>query len=205
MSVNGAIETFEIERKYEVALEAVLPDGETFSTIGLRSGAAELYELRASYFDTPEGHLAAQRIAVRRRSGGKDAGWHMKFKGEKGVRELQWPVSKDVPEGLLKEVADRLSIKAAARLTPIATIDTQRMTLLLIDAHDQPVIELADDRVEAHNVLSGRRQQWREWEAEVLGSAQESILDSLEPLLLAVGAERVRGSSKIQRTMSEEA
>lgn len=204
MLVNGATETIEVERKYDVAVDAMLPDASNFESIGLRSGPAELFELRARYFDTPMGDLAAKKVAVRSRDGGKDAGWHMKLKGKSEVRELSWPASDEMPDGLLKEIADRLGIKTAARVGPIAALETQRMTLLLLNEADAPVIEVADDRVDALNVLSGRRQQWREWETELMVGADQSVLDDLEPLLIAAGATRLHDTSKIQRTMRSE-
>ncbi len=200
---NGATETFEVERKYEVDEAAELPGSAEFATLGLVLEAAEAHSLRAGYFDTPAAELAARRFALRRRVGGKDAGWHLKAKGDDGARELMWPPSDEMPAGLRQEVERLLGDEGAGRLGAIATLRTQRITAMLLNASGKPVIELADDRVDASNELSGRRQRWREWEAELMPGADEALLDLVEPLLVAAGAARVRGTSKIQRTMSE--
>lgn len=202
VSTNGAVETFEIERKYEVSDDAQLPDVATFAKIGLRLDSPETHELRASYFDTPTGELAGLRLALRHRLGGKDEGWHLKAKGENGARELLWPTAEEIPTGLVHEVEDRLGKGAADRLRAIANLRTQRVTAVLSNEAGDPVIELADDRVEGVNELTGRRQQWREWEAELMPDANEGALELVEPLLVACGAKRVRGTSKIQKTMS---
>lgn len=201
MSINGAIESFEIERKYEVSDDAMLPDPVSFAALGLRSGEPEVHELRASYFDTPGGELAKLRLALRNRHGGKDEGWHLKAKGEDGARELLWPQSAELPEGLRAEVEDRLGAGAIDRLGAIATLRTTRITQLLFGERGEAVIEIADDRVDGTNELTGSSQRWREWEAELMPGADEALLDALEPLLVAAGATRVRGTSKIQRTM----
>lgn len=201
MSGNGAVESFEIERKYEVPDGAELPGAESFASLRLRLDDTESHELRASYFDTPAGELAAQRLALRRRRGGKDEGWHLKAKGDEGARELLWPPADELPDGLRKEVEDRLGSGATDRLGAIATLRTTRRTTMLFDASGDAVIELADDLVDATNELTGVRQRWREWEAELMPGADEALLDEIEPLLVASGATRVRGTSKIQRTM----
>lgn len=201
VSNNGAVESFEIERKYEVSGDAKLPAAENFSAVGLRAGVSESHELRASYFDTPSGELAAQRLALRNRHGGKDAGWHLKAKGDDGARELLWPPSGEMPDGLRHEVEDRLGVGAIDRLVPIAALRTTRNLMLLFDAAGNPVVELADDLVDGTNELSQTRTRWREWEAELMPGADERLLEVIEPLLLAAGAARSHGTSKIQRTM----
>lgn len=203
MSQNGAIEALEIERKYEPGADAVLPAAGAFEAVGLVASGAEVHELHASYFDTPTLELATQRLALRRRAGGKDDGWHLKSKGEGSVRELMWPFSDDMPKGLIREVDDRLGAGAAERLSAIATVRTTRTTTLLHAETGEPVVEIADDLVEATNEVSGERQRWREWEAELMpGVFDEQLLESIEPLLIEAGATRARGTSKIQRIMS---
>ena len=200
--MNEAIESFVIERKYEVTVGAVWPTPAQFADLGVRLGATERHELHASYFDTPTGDLAAQRVAVRRRVGGKDSGWHLKHKGEEGARELLWPQSDDMPEGLQRELEHRIGATAVTAIGPIATLQTVRLTAVLYDESDAALVELADDRVDARNELTGGKQQWREWEAELLPPSDAAVLDEIEPLLVAAGATRVRGTSKIQRTMA---
>lgn len=195
------IESFEIERKYKVPGEATLPDAAAFATLGFTLDDPETNQLRARYFDTPSGDLASQRFAVRKRIGGKDEGWHLKERGDDGAREYMWPLSAVMPDGLRDELVSRVGAESVARVGAIATLRTDRRTTCVRDSQGNAVIELADDRVDATNELADRHQQWREWEAELMPGADPDLLEVIEPLLVAQGAARVRGTSKIQRTM----
>lgn len=206
-SVSGTedsqpVVSFEIERKYQVDDSAVLPGAAAFAALGLNLDAPERHGLEASYFDTPAFELGAQRVAVRMRRGGKDEGWHLKEKGADGARELLWPPAAEMPAGLADELRRRIGAEPFDRVAVIAQLRTVRVTVRVRDATGAEVIELADDRVEATNRITGRRQAWREWEAELMPGADPELLDRIEPLLTAAGAARVRGTSKIQRAMS---
>lgn len=201
MSTNGAIESLEIERKYQIPADAELPSEEAFAPIGLRFGEAQHLTIDAEYFDTPDLALGALRIALRRRRGGKDDGWHIKEKGDDSAREFWWPSADTLPEGLRAALAERIGAAAVDELVSIARIVTDRRTQVLIDSTGRAVIELADDRVNARNALTETGSTWREWESELLADADPVVLDTVEAVLLTVGAERVRGLSKIQRTM----
>jgi inorganic triphosphatase YgiF len=85
----------EIERKYEGPLEGSgLPD--VTGVPGVASVVDKgLVELDAVYYDTVGHRLADDRIILRRRTGGSDEGWHLKFPVplEEGVRdEIQAPL-----------------------------------------------------------------------------------------------------------------
>lgn len=203
MNENGAVESIEVERKYEPHSDAVLPVAEALAAFGFRMGEAATHELRASYFDTPSLDLAAKKLALRYRIGGKDAGWHLKAKGDGSAHELLWPPSNEMPSGVFQEIKSQLGAGVAERLGTIATLRTTRTTVMLFAESGEAVIEIADDRVDATNEQNGVRQTWREWEAELVQyPADETLLDALEPLLVAAGATRVKDISKIQRTMS---
>ena len=122
MAGNGAIETFEVERKYAVSSRAELPGSPEFTAVGLRLLEPENFTLEAIYFDTPDATLGIQRVAVRKRVGGKDEGWHMKLKGADGSRELAWPLAETMPDGLLREIVDRIGKHDADRLIAVATM-----------------------------------------------------------------------------------
>lgn len=200
-SGQDPVESIEVERKYEVSGDARLPTADAFAALGLQLSGESVIDLEAHYFDTPDGRLAAQRCAVRLRRGGPDAGWHLKEKRDGATRELQWPLAEEMPAALRGELADRIGEPAMEVLRPIATLRTERRVRHLENADGVAVIELADDRVDAENRLSGERQRWREWEAELLPGGSAESLDLIEPLLRGKGAEPVEGSSKIQRTM----
>jgi len=84
-------EQTEIERKYDVDEEAVVPDLDGVADHpDLAGGAGPVLEvtrveraapahLRAVYHDTDDHLLLGSRITLRRRTGGHDEGWHLKL------------------------------------------------------------------------------------------------------------------------------
>jgi len=84
-------EQTEIERKYDVDDEAVVPDLDGVADHpDLAGGAGPVHEvarversapayLRAVYHDTEDHLLLGSRITLRRRTGGHDEGWHLKL------------------------------------------------------------------------------------------------------------------------------
>jgi len=202
-SVSGATETFEIERKYDVADAAEMPPAARFAELGYELAEPARVELEACYFDTADGELAAAKLAMRRRSGGADEGWHVKARSAAGVRELQWSLDDEMPAALILEVRRVIGRQVTAEeLMPIATLRTVRRTVSVCDATQTAVIELADDAVDATNHRTAARARWREWEAELIPGADPSALEIIEPVLVAAGARPAVGTSKIQRTMS---
>jgi CHAD domain-containing protein len=193
----------EIERKYEVDAATVVPD------LGTVPGVAALeplepVELTAVYFDTPERALVRGRIALRRRTGGYDDGWHVKLPAPEGRLELQAPIAADedaVPERIRNAVRSRVR---DAALEPIATVRTSRRPVLLKDETGTARVEVVDDEVRATDHRSGTLRSWREWEAEQVGDdpvASARMLDALEPVLLAAGARPSRSASKLAQAL----
>ncbi|MDA3147506.1 CYTH domain-containing protein [Leucobacter sp. UCMA 4100] len=195
---SEAREHLEIERKYEVGLDAKMPG--SFVPAGLEAANPEVFELEAVYCDTAEFLLARHRIAVRRRTGGTDAGWHIKARGTEGVHEMEWPVSDEAPAELLDALAELVG-RRVDELRPIATISTVRTSIVLRDAAGVDVVEVVDDLVRAHDGVRDVARVWREWEAELLPGADESLLGLLEPELTAAGARPSLSESKIGRAM----
>ncbi|MEO9197762.1 MAG: CYTH domain-containing protein, partial [Antricoccus sp.] len=74
-SRSGSIQP-EIERKYDVPAGTPLPDLADIE--GVQVGSPVEHLLEATYFDTVDLALARARITLRRRTGGDDAGWHLK-------------------------------------------------------------------------------------------------------------------------------
>ncbi|WP_449283149.1 CYTH domain-containing protein [Leucobacter sp.] len=191
-------ESLEIERKYEVSVALPLPDAGRFREAGLDPDLPVTHRLSARYFDTPRGDLAARGLALRERHGGKDAGWHLKQRGDAGVKELLWPPSEGMPDALRDEIRRRIG-DAADEVRPVAQLETERTVVMLRDGSGREAVELADDRVRATDRVEGVDRAWREWEAELMPGADEAVLDRVEAVLLAAGAEHSLSFAKIAR------
>ena len=199
MAVTSQLES---ERKYDVDEWTELPDLSRVAKVERE----EPVMLRAVYFDTADGALAAARMTLRRRTGGKDEGWHLKTpEGEGGRREHQAPLGdasdSEPPAELLEPVGDILGGRPVGE---IARLHTQRTVVTLV-REGQPIAEVADDLVSATDVRTGILRVWREWECELLDGAPEAdeerlgLLDRIEGLLLSAGARPASAASKLAR------
>jgi hypothetical protein len=200
----------EIERKFDVDAGFTLPNLSAIPGIAAVAGPT-VYHLAAIYYDTPDLRLAASKVTLRRRTGGTDAGWHLKLPaGQPGARhELHEPVSDEIPARLAARIAD---ITAGAPLAPIATLDTKRTVHILLAPSGSVVAEVADDLVTARRNDPGRPAPsataaspliWREIEVEA-GAAPEAA-SALEPatrLLLGAGARPSGSGSKLARLLA---
>ena len=141
----------EIEQKFDVGEDFTRPD---FGALpGVTAEAPVTYHLAATYFDTPGTRLAANKITLRRRTGGTDEGWHLKLpEGAGSRRELHEPLgdSRDkVPERFASRVAE---VTGGLPLAPIATLDTERTVVTLRAEDGHVVAEVADDVVSARRL-----------------------------------------------------
>lgn len=198
----------EIERKFDVPIDAVLPDLSTVAGVArIRQDAPA--HLDATYYDTDGLTLITGRIAVRRRTGGHDAGWHLKTTGAHGRIERHWPIDDEAPEqppaGLIEAVSEWVD---AATLRPVARIRTTRTATVLFDAHDRQLVEIADDQVHTDDLRDGTVRQWREWETELAerlddqaGSPGALLLDRLQHRLARAGARPSSAVAKLQRAL----
>ncbi|BBZ03951.1 hypothetical protein MCHIJ_33880 [Mycolicibacterium chitae] len=191
----------EIERKYEVSGEAVAPsfDGLTSVTHVERSPSQSL---DAVYFDTPDHDLAAHKITLRRRTGGEDAGWHLKLPAGPDARtEVLTPLeSEEVPDELRDVV---LAVVRDRPLAPVARIETTRHVQRLRGADGSVLAEFSDDHVTA--TAGENEQQWREWELELVESDDRLLLDRLGNRLLDAGAAPSAHGSKLARVLDSPA
>jgi inorganic triphosphatase YgiF len=91
------------------------------------------HRLEAEYFDTQDLRLASAQVTLRRRTGGEDAGWHLKLPSATDERtEFHEPLGKveeGVPEPLLKLV--RVHTREQA-LGPVARLKTRRVVHRLL-------------------------------------------------------------------------
>ena len=188
----------EIERKYDVGPAAALPDLTGLPGVA-RVTAPEEHQLEATYFDTADLRLRAATITLRRRTGGSDAGWHLKLPAGADREEVHAEGGEDVPAALRGLVRAR---SREADLVPVARLTTRRTVSRLLDERERVLVEIADDVVEGMPVGGGDPLRWREWEAE-LGAGDRSLLDAVQERLLAAGAEPSGQGSKVGRVLGQ--
>ena len=140
----------EREHKLDVDASFEVPDVQAALGNGFVATAQHSTVLEATYYDTADLALFHAGIAIRRRSGGQDAGWHMKlYEGQPGERtEVQLPLSrgdKTVPTALTRQLPKTLS--KDLDLQPVLRLRTERTATELSDEAGKAVGELADDRV----------------------------------------------------------
>ena len=147
-----AIEVTETERKYEAPQEAALPDLAGLPDVAGESDPEE-QTLRAQYYDTHDLRLLRHGITLRRRTGGSDAGWHLKLPlGGDSRSEIRLPPgrsSRQVPGELAGLVR---AFTRGAELRPLARITTVRQRRVLLDEAGDSLAEVADDDVSAQAV-----------------------------------------------------
>ena len=185
--------TLEVERKYDVGPDTPVP---ALGAWLVRP--PERFTLDATYVDTADLLLRRARITLRRRTGGHDAGWHLKLPAGEDRQELRLPLQDDVPDQLVALVAAHAQGRP---LQPVAHLRTDRTVHVLCEAGGAPVAEVADDRVRARRLPAGAELQWREWEVELLGD-DRTVLDRVEAVLLAAGARPSATGSKASRVLS---
>ena len=201
-----ASEHVEVERKYDVDGSFVLPDPANLAGAGVATADDPVeHALEAVYHDTADLRLARARITLRRRTGGSDAGWHLKLPGEDGARrELHAPLGRAVrtpPKALLDPLQ---GVLRGAPTAPVATLRNRRLVTLLRDAEGRVLAEVADDTVTAS--ASGpdgaaNLQAWREVEVELV-DGDEALFAPVGTWLADAGASPSGSSSKLARVLS---
>ena len=210
----------EIEQKFDADSDFERPDFAAVTT-GVAAAAPVLHRLSATYFDTPDGRLQAAHITLRRRTGGTDAGWHLKLPaagpaggpavpaGVSARREVHEPLecagtdgagAPVVPVRLASRVAE---VTGGLPLAPIATLVTERTVVTLTSADGTLLAEIADDRVTARRLPETAVEplRWREIEVEVPAAVPE-LQQAVADRLLAAGARPAGHGSKLARLLS---
>jgi len=204
--MNESRGQLEVERSFDIAPGIALPDFAAHPLIS-HVTSPEVDQLVARYFDTPDLTLGRRGSALRYRSGGHDAGWHLKTRVDRGHEELHWALpftpGSPLPEEILSHLA-QLSVDG--EFTVIASITTERTTRRLTRAgFGTPEVEVADDLVRSVDERTGRTRSWREWEIELLEPLDPDeatvLLDALEAALLEVGASPSTAASKLHRAL----
>jgi CYTH domain len=220
---EDAGEFIETERKYEAAADFALPDLAGLDGVAAITGP-RTYRLRAVYFDTRDYGLAEARITLRRRTGGTDAGWHLKLPaGTDSRREVHAPLGRGayaVPARLAELVVGWSNRQP---LVPIALLATTRRLRRLAAPDGQVLAEIADDLVSGSlpgptpggpagpggdTGLRGPStpewrevSRWREVEVELVSGSRE-LLGSAGDLLIRAGAVPSAAASKLSRLLA---
>ena len=196
----------EIERKFEVPVGFAVPDLTDVPGVA-RVAPPVLHRLDATYFDTPDLRLVANKITLRRRTGGDDAGWHLKRPRAGGERtELHAPLgraSKTVPAVLVSPVAVHLR---GAKPGPIVRLSTARTVHRLLDGDGAVLVEVAQDEVNASRPQTGGKvttvDTWSELEVELVGG-DRALLDAVIERVVAAGATPSASVSKLSRALGD--
>jgi CHAD domain-containing protein len=196
-------EVDEVERTYDVAAGTVVPTL-TGLVDGLVMGQPVELHLEAVYFDTADLALARRGVTLRRRTGGEDAGWHVKLPRSGDARtEQRFPLgraTKTVPKAVLP------SVQALVRdrpLVPVARIATRRLERVLHDSDGTVLARLCDDEVEAQRLVEPQQYpSWREWEVELDGGDAD-LLDTVGARLVEQGASPAGTSTKLLRVLGD--
>ncbi|MEV5479619.1 MULTISPECIES: CYTH and CHAD domain-containing protein [Streptomyces] len=200
----------EIERKYEADKTTQLPDLAGVDAIATVAEAGT-EDLDAVYYDTPDLCLAEEGITLRRRTGGKDAGWHLKLPVAPGVRdEVRAPLSDTPPPELAALLRSRLLDR---ELVPVVRLHTHRTVQVLQDAQGAPLAEIAVDAVRARRAAApaggGKakpapaKARWHEIEVELAGDGDPGLLDAVGRKLTAAGVRPASAASKLARALDE--
>ena len=150
------------------------------------------------FYDTADLRLIGAGITLRRRTGGGDAGWHLKLPAGADTRdEIRLPLDTPggeraatphartggaVPEELAASV--RAHTRGAA-LAPVVRIQTSRRVLRLLDSASQTLAEVAADHVSAEPA-DGSAASWDEIEAELV-TGGPALLTEIDTQLRQAG------------------
>lgn len=198
----------EIERKYDVAGQRT-PKLKLHKLEHFTVGEPVEHEMSATYYDTAELALAHAKVAVRRRTGGSDDGWHVKYQAGHVRGELHYEPLKTSAQRIpaaLRKVLTGLTL--GEDLTPVATINTHR-TVYPVLGEDGQYAELCLDAVSARDERGGVTREWSECEVELtrddLTQKQaRTVFEAVEAVLYAAGAAPSSSVAKIARALGQD-
>ncbi|MFC9331730.1 CHAD domain-containing protein [Kitasatospora sp. NPDC057015] len=201
----------ETERTFAGALDRPLSDERLPQVAGVRAGGTE--RLDAVYFDTPDLRLLRRGVTLRRRTGGHDAGWHLKTPGDNGSRtESRLPLAAGAAGRPPPELLARTALDArGGSVAPVVHLRTRRDLTLLVDEGGDTLAELARDTVSAR-VLDGAPPSsgsavapdsvdWVETEVELV-DGDTDLLDAVEAEFHRLGLDRAARQSKLAHALA---
>ncbi|KOX12921.1 CHAD domain containing protein [Saccharothrix sp. NRRL B-16348] len=194
----------ETERKYEAPGGTSLPDLADLPGVAAVAGPEE-QRLEAVYYDTADLRLARAGLTLRRRTGGDDAGWHLKLPAGVDTREeVRLPpgrAAKHPP----KQLGSLVQVHARGReLAPVARIQTTRQRWQLVDDKGRLLTEVVEDLVSGQALADDSPvDSWREIEVELGERGDIALLDRVEARLADVGITRSSSSAKLSRLLAD--
>ncbi|MFD7656698.1 CYTH domain-containing protein, partial [Actinosynnema sp. NPDC059797] len=198
-----ATSVHETERKYEAPDGVALPDLTGLPGVAAAAGPEE-QRLEAVYYDTADLRLARAGLTLRRRTGGDDAGWHLKLPvGGDTREEVRLPpgrAAKHPP----KELGSLVQVHARGNaLEPVARIRTTRHRWQLVDDKGRLLAEVVEDLVSAQDAVDDSNvESWREVEVELGERGDVGLLERVEARLSDAGIVRSRSSAKLTRLLA---
>ncbi len=211
---SGVATAVEVERKLDV------PEGWTMPALGGVGPVQEVSDPErmtqtATYLDTPWLDLLEAKHTLRRRTGGSDAGWHLKKPGSgDGRLELTAPLGRGVVRVPLELRAEVNDVIGPLMLAPVCVLKTRRVRRHLYGSprpggaggsHVPVLAVVEDDTVEARLLRGGERfKRWREVEVELVdGDADD--LEQIVAALIDSGCTVSDAPSKLSRALEGEA
>lgn len=198
---------WEIERKYDISSEQAAAI-KLHEVKGFTVGEPTVYDMTAAYYDTEDNALGDANVAVRRRAGGGDDGWHVKYQAGKVRGEVHHEplkTSDRMPAALRKTL---VGITLDRPLTPVATINTKRAEYPVIseDGHQHAV--LCVDFVCARDERAGLDREWSECEIELSSSdlskkQSKAVFKAVQEVLFAAGAVSSTSPAKIAHALGQ--
>ncbi|GMA41178.1 CHAD domain-containing protein [Mobilicoccus caccae] len=193
----------EQEIKLEVPRRWTMPRLEGIGRVASVEGPRRMTQ-SATYLDTLDLDLLRARHTLRRRTGGSDAGWHLKTPGDGDGRvEHRLPLGRSaaiVPAELHAIVAPLVDGDA---LVPVATLRTRRTRRSLLHDGGRVLLLVEDDAVEATTYVDGERvHRWREIEVELVDGTAEDLA-AVRDALVAKGLAVSDSPSKLSRALAE--
>ncbi|HWS59038.1 MAG TPA: CYTH and CHAD domain-containing protein [Actinotalea sp.] len=200
MAARTAVET---ETTVDVGPGWTMPDVAALVPRVAAAVPVGVRRLAATYLDTADLALLRGRVTLRRRTGGPDAGWHLKLPLPDARLEVRHEAPRppsDPPVALTDLVRARTR---GAPLGPVAVLRTTRTVTHLLDPSGVVLAEVVDDRVVARRPGDPRPpRRWREVEVELV-AGDRHLLDAVVDVLLTHGARPAASQSKLARALAD--
>lgn len=190
-------------RRFEVDEVTPLPAIHSIPGVG-RASSPVGSRIETIYFDTAAHALAARHIILRRRSGGTEPGWKLRFcGGASGRQDITAPLGQPevVPRELLTQV---LVYTRGEKIVPVAHLKTERGTRRLYGPAGEHLADFVDNLVTTQVMHpDGAAVRWREWEVLPVHGTGD-LLVAAEELLIDSGARISSGLSELHRARGGE-